>query len=145
MADIWSKEKRSEVMAAIRGRGNRSTEMRMIVLFRAHGVTGWRRHQAFPGRPDFVFRSEKVAIFVDGCFWHGCPRCYSAPATRKAFWKAKLEGNRRRDRRVSRQLRAAGWSVLRIWECSLRKRPEATIRRVIRTLGARTTRPPLRR
>ena len=134
MTDIWSREKRSAVMAAVRGSGNHSTEIRMVALLRAHGITGWRRHQALPGRPDFAFRVQKLALFVDGCFWHGCPRCYTAPATRKAFWKAKLESNRQRDRRVSRQLRAAGWSVIRVWECTLRHHPDATARRVLRAL-----------
>lgn len=108
MTDIWSKAKRSEVMAAVRGKGNSSTEMRVMALFREYGVTGWRRHQPLLGCPDFVFRKEKVVVFVDGCFWHGYPRCYKAPATRKEFWAKKLEENRRRDRRVSRQLRADG-------------------------------------
>lgn len=137
MGDIWSRKKRSEVMAAVRGKGNRSTEMRMVTLFREYGITGWRRHQSLPGRPDFIFRKEKVAIFVDGCFWHGCPRCYRAPATRKKFWAAKIGENRRRDRRVSRELRSAGWSVLRVWECSLRKRPEAVLARILRKLEER--------
>ena len=134
MTDIWSTEKRSQVMAAVRSKGNRSTELRMAELFQTNGLKGWRRHQPLPGKPDFVFRREKVAVFVDGCFWHGCPRCYTAPSTRKAFWKAKLDDNRRRDRRVSRQLRAQGWRVVRVWECSLRKRPDASVRRVMRAL-----------
>lgn len=135
MADIWSEEKRSEVMAAIRGKGNRSTELRMIRLMREARMTGWRRHQPLPGKPDFVFRKEKVAVFVDGCFWHGCPRCYRPPASRKEYWSAKIAGNRRRDRRVSSQLRSTGWRVLRVWECSLHKMPEATMRRLTRALA----------
>jgi len=73
MADVFSKTKRSAVMAAIRSRGNKDTEMKLAAITRTHGITGWRRHLPLPGRPDFAFRKERVAVFVDGCFWHGCP------------------------------------------------------------------------
>jgi DNA mismatch endonuclease (patch repair protein) len=72
VADVFTKKKRSQVMAAIRSTGNRANELRLAAIFRAHGITGWRRHQALPGKPDFVFRRERLAVFVDGCFWHGC-------------------------------------------------------------------------
>jgi DNA mismatch endonuclease (patch repair protein) len=130
MADIWPREKRSEVMSRIRSRGNRSTELRMAELFRRHGITGWRRHQPLPGRPDFAFRRERVAVFVDGCFWHGCPACYREPEGNKEFWRQKIERNCRRDRKVARELRRMGWSVLRVRECVLRKRPEQVVGRV---------------
>lgn len=116
-------------MSAIRGRGNRSTELLMASILRRHRVTGWRRHAELPGRPDFVFRGVKVALFVDGCFWHGCPRCYAPPRTNAKFWRSKVEGNRERDRRVNRALRADGWRVIRVWEHSL-KRPAAVLRRL---------------
>jgi DNA mismatch endonuclease (patch repair protein) len=88
-------------------------------MFRRAGIAGWRRHQSLPGRPDFTFKAERLVVFVDGCFWHGCPRCYKAPATNAAFWEEKLATNRRRDRRVSSALRARGWSVIRLWEHEL--------------------------
>lgn len=134
MSDVFTHAKRSEVMSLIRGKGNRTTEIMLLKLFRAHEITGWRRHQSLPGKPDFVFRKERVAVFVDGCFWHGCPRCYHAPKQNKKFWREKVLGNQRRDRRVARELRAAGWRVCRIWECRL-KRPEVVLRRVLRMLG----------
>jgi len=105
------------MLAAVRGKGNQSTELRLAAALRLFGPKGWRRHLPLPGRPDFAWRRERVAVFVDGCFWHGCPRCYRAPRHNAAFWKSKVEGNRRRDRRADRQLRAMGWRVLRIWEC----------------------------
>lgn len=109
---------RARIMKAIRGRGNRTTELALARVLRRERLPGWRRHRAdLPGRPDFAWPSRKVAVFVDGCFWHGCPRCYRAPSRNSAFWAAKVEANRRRDRRVSRQLRALGWRVLRVWEC----------------------------
>ena len=138
MTDIWSSEKRSEVMALVRCKGNRTTEGRMIALFREYGIKGWRRHQPLPGHPDFIFRRERVAVFVDGCFWHGCPACYRAPKSNVEFWERKVEGNRSRDRRVSRQLRQAGWSVIRVRECVLEKSPDAVAGRIQRKLKVLT-------
>lgn len=120
MADIWSKRKRSEVMSRIRGKGNEKTEVRLARLLRDTWISGWRRHLPIPGRPDFAFRKQKVAIFVDGCFWHGCPKCFRLPKQNRAFWKAKIEGNRKRDRSVNGRLRRLGWKVIRIRECRLK-------------------------
>ena len=136
MPDIFTKAKRSAVMAAIRGSGNAATELRMIALLRAHGLTGWRRKARVFGKPDFVFRRERVALFVDGCFWHGCPRHATQPRTRAAFWAAKFARNQARDRAVVRTLRRAGWTVLRVWECALARRQwPRTAGRVARALG----------
>ena len=121
VADIWSKKKRSEVMSRIRGKGNEKTEVRLARLMRAEGIRGWRRHLPIPGRPDFSFQNQKVAVFVDGCFWHGCPKCFQLPKQNRAFWKAKIEGNRKRDRLVNGRLRRLGWKVIRIRECQLRR------------------------
>jgi DNA mismatch endonuclease (patch repair protein) len=117
--DTFDRKKRSEVMSKIRGRGNASTELKVANLFRSLGITGWRRHLPIIGRPDFVFKKSKLALFVDGCFWHGCPKCYSAPTSSKDFWKDKLAKNMARDLAVNRQLRAQGWRVIRVWECQL--------------------------
>jgi len=135
MADVFTRRKRSEVMAAIRSRGNRETELRLVALLRAAGITGWRRHQPLPGRPDFLFRRARVAVFVDGCFWHGCRWHCRMPSTRSAFWRAKLARNRGRDREVSHQLRAAGWRVVRFWEHSL-KDPDRVVARLRDALEA---------
>lgn len=105
------------MLAAVRGKGNQSTELRLAAALRLFGLKGWRRHLPLPGKPDFAWPKEKVVVFVDGCFWHGCPHHYSAPKHNAAFWRNKVETNQRRDRRVTRQLRARGWSVIRIWEC----------------------------
>jgi len=153
MPDVFTQSKRSEVMSRIRGKGNQSTEMRLARLFREHGITGWRRQlevkgpreagrrkkgaaaRRFKVKPDFVFPRERVAVLVDGCFWHGCPRCYQKPKQNAKFWREKIGGNQARDRRVTRQLRAKGWSVCRIWECRLQKSPEVCVRRIERMLG----------
>ena len=129
MADIFTKRKRSAVMARIRGTGNRDTELVVAAFFRRHGFTGWRRRQRVFGKPDFVFRSRRLAVFVDGCFWHGCPRHGSQPKGNAAFWRAKLARNRARDRLVTRTLRRTGWRVLRIWEHELARKREARLLR----------------
>ncbi len=130
MADVFTKAKRSEVMSRIRGRGNKDTELALMKLFRASGITGWRRHQPVFGKPDFIFRKVRVAVFVDGCFWHGCPKHCNIPANNRAFWKKKFAANKARDRRVNQTLRKSGWSVVRLWEHDLSKRSEACIRRI---------------
>ena len=138
MPDVFTTAKRSEVMSKIRGRGNRATELVMVRMLRTRRITGWRRHLPLTGRPDFAFRAARVAMFIDGCFWHQCPRCSNMPATNRAFWRRKLAGNVARDRAVTRTLRRAGWRVLRVWEHALRGEPAqsrvaARLRRLLST------------
>jgi DNA mismatch endonuclease, patch repair protein len=127
MPDVFTKAKRSAVMARIRSSGNKDTDLALMGVFRRHGVSGWRRHHPVFGRPDFVFIKIKLAVFVDGCFWHGCPRHSSFPATNRAFWKRKLTANRLRDRLVSRTLRRNAGRVVRIWEHELLSRHEKQV------------------
>ncbi|MGA3128335.1 MAG: hypothetical protein ABSD13_16655 [Candidatus Korobacteraceae bacterium] len=94
MSDVFTKAKRSEVMSRIRGKNNLSTEVRLINIMRSAQIIGWRRHQSLPGHPDFVFRRSRLAVFVDGCFWHCCPKCGSLPKNNAEFWRQKLMGNR---------------------------------------------------
>jgi len=157
MADVFSKSKRSEVMSRIRSRGNKETELALARLLRANRISGWRRHSLVRAtvesrksrvegkrlscsrpsplgprltvRPDFVFSKQRTVVFVDGCFWHGCPTHATWPANRAAWWRRKIKGNQARDRLVTRTLRRAGWCVLRIWEHELRQ-PRSCIRRV---------------
>ena len=137
MPDVFSKAKRSEVMSHIRGHGNKDTELALVRVFRQHRVTGWRRHQAVFGKPDFVFPKLRLAVFVDGCFWHGCPRHETKPRHNAAFWGKKFARNKARDRLVTRTLRQSGWRVLRIWEHELARRNEARlVSRLRRILGA---------
>jgi len=126
--DIFEKAKRSQIMSRIRGKGNEKTEVRLANIMRKTDIRGWRRHLPIPGRPDFAFRKQKVAVFVDGCFWHGCPRCFRLPKQNRAFWKAKIEGNRRRDRTVNGRLRRLGWKVIRIRECRLKHADRVVVR-----------------
>jgi DNA mismatch endonuclease (patch repair protein) len=136
MSDIFTKAKRSEVMARIRSSGNKETELALAKILRRHRISGWRRHGDLFGKPDFTFRAQRLAVFVDGCFWHGCPKHGTQPRHNRVFWQRKLNGNRARDRKVSRVLRAQGWRVLRIWEHALGKPNEARlVERVRRALA----------
>jgi len=127
---------RSRIMSRVRGSGNQTTELRLIELMRMESITGWRRGVALAGRPDFVFREGRVAIFVDGCFWHGC-KCKRLPTRHQAFWKSKIERNRLRDANVGSVLRKAGWHVIRIWEHQLKRNPKLAIQRLKRALDER--------
>jgi DNA mismatch endonuclease (patch repair protein) len=128
-SDIVSKTKRSEMMRAV---GQRDTKPERAVreMLRGHGFRYRRNHPGLPGRPDFANRTKGWAIFVHGCFWHGHRDCKKTkggrsgrvPATNSEFWAAKIEANRERDARKTRQLRGLGLRVLTVWECELRDR-----------------------
>ena len=132
MADVFSKRKRSEVMSRIRGHGNKDTALALVKLLRRHRITGWRRNQPVFGKPDFTFPKLKLALFVDGCFWHGCPKHATKPKNNRGFWRRKLSANKLRDQVVTRTLRRAGWRVLRVWEHELARQNEA---RLVRRLA----------
>lgn len=126
---------RSRTMRAVRSRGNASTEARLAGLLRKQGLSGWRRQLPLPGTPDFAWRKERVAVFVDGCFWHGCPKCLRPmPKTNAAYWIAKIDRNKARDRRVGRELRSRGWTVVRVWEHEL-DTPNRFLSRLTRALA----------
>lgn len=131
-------------MRAVGSSGNRTTERRLASLLAKGGLRGWvLRAKALPGTPDFLFPRESVAVFSDGCFFHGCPRCGHIPKTNTAYWRAKIARNRRRDATVSRKLRAMGYSVIRIRECQLRDMPARSLERVKRAIGKHPRRPKL--
>ena len=139
--DSITKEKRSELMSHIRSKGNKSTELRIIVLFKANRICGWRRNSRifgnYPvkGHPDFVFPKQKIAVFVDGCFWHGC-KCQKGriPKTNREYWEKKIERNKLRDKTVSRFLRSKGYNVIRIRECQLKKNPKRQLSRIMKAM-----------
>jgi DNA mismatch endonuclease, patch repair protein len=131
MVDVFTKEKRSEIMAAVRGRGNRSTEARLRARLASNKISGWRINaKDIYGKPDFVFDRKRLAVFVDGCFWHGCKTCRNTPANNRGFWIEKLAGNKRRDKSVNRKLRRDGWQVIRFWEHQVRRDPQKCIRKI---------------
>jgi DNA mismatch endonuclease (patch repair protein) len=124
-------------MSRIRGRNTRPELALRRALFVA-GARGYRVHANLPGRPDVVFTRVRLAVFVDGCFWHGCKKCgIPTPRTNRSYWGPKLERNRARDRRTNRKLRVSGWSVLRFWEHQVAADPEACAARVMRRLQGR--------
>jgi DNA mismatch endonuclease (patch repair protein) len=114
--DTVSPTKRSQIMARVRSTGNKSTELAIIAAFRACHISGWRRQYRATGTPDFCFPKYKVAIFVDGCFWHGCSKHCRMPATKRKYWSHKISRNVQHDIVVGCTLRKKGWKVIRIWE-----------------------------
>ena len=128
--DHCSSQRRSAVMRRIKSTDTEPERLVHAMLLDLR-YRPRRNLKGLPGSPDFVLPRRRVAIFVHGCFWHrhNCKRGRSTPATRRAFWLRKFESNKRRDRRVSRALRAARWHVLTIWQCSL-KRPDAVKKRI---------------
>ena len=135
MTDSLSKEERSALMTKVRSKGNRSTELKALSVLEKSDIKGWVQHPSdLPGHPDFYFPDERLVVFIDGCFWHACPKCGRIPKTRVEFWKAKIEGNRRRDLSVTRALRKQGYHVMRVWEHALRD--NRWVGRLNRMLGA---------
>ena len=135
MSDVFDKDARSEIMRKVRSKENRSTELRLLKLFKNNGITGWRRNYPVVGHPDFAFPKHKVAVFVDGCFWHGHDCRNTRPQDNKEYWQKKRERNIRRDQEITARFERRGWRVLRIWECELRKiRIEETLQRIQQAL-----------
>ena len=124
-------------MAAVRSRENASTDLPLGKLLWAAGVRGYRKQWKVAGKPDFAWPGRKIAVFVDGCFWHGCRRCKSLPQTNRAFWRNKIETNRARDRRVNRHLRRQGWIVLRFWEHTIKRAAPQAVAKIAAAVEAR--------
>ncbi len=122
MKDPLNKAERSTLMAKVRSKGNLSTEMAVESVLRASSIWGWRKHpKNVLGHPDFYFPRVKLVVFVDGCFWHGCPKCGRIPKTRVKFWTDKISSNRLRDDRLRGRLRKSGFFTMRIWEHEVKK------------------------
>ena len=131
---------RSQQMSRIRGR-NTKPERNLRTLLWATGLR-YRLHAKTPaGRPDIVFPGAKVAVFVDGCFWHGCPDHYVRPRSSTAFWAAKLAENVRRDAKQTHRLEKLGWRVCRVWEHEVFEDPDRVVSRITGAVGNRSWRP----
>jgi len=130
MTDVLTPGQRKFNMSRIRGK-NTGPEVKIRKMLYAKGIRGYRIHYNLPGKPDIIFVRKKIAVFIDGCFWHKCPDCFQEPETRKDFWMKKIGSNVARDERNTRQLAEAGWTVLRIWEHEVRKTPEQVVRRIM--------------
>ena len=120
MVDNVSKEKRSEIMRAVKSHGNLSTELRLIQIFKKFGIKGWRRKYKLVGHPDFVFPKERIAVFADGCFWHGHGCRNIKPRTHAEYWQQKIQRNKERDTNITKLLQEKGWQVVRLWECEIK-------------------------
>jgi DNA mismatch endonuclease (patch repair protein) len=116
MVDTFSKTERSRIMACVKSGKNKSTELRFISILKDKGITGWRRNYPATGNPDFVFPRLKIAVFIDGCFWHGCPNHCRMPSSNVDYWNSKIEKNKIRDKKIAKALKMKSWQVIRIWE-----------------------------
>jgi DNA mismatch endonuclease (patch repair protein) len=138
MSDVFDKSTRSAVMRKVRSKNNQSTELKLLRLFRDNNVTGWRRSYPVKGNPDFVFIKKKVAVFADGCFWHGHDCRNTRPKDNEEYWRAKRQRNMARDQKIRDLFKSRGWKVLRIWECELKKKnlPQ-TLRKITNAITER--------
>ena len=122
MSDVFSKEKRSEVMKAVKSKNTKTTELKLIKIFKELHVTGWRRTYPLKGKPDFVFPKKRIVVFVDGCFWHGHDCRNVTPKENSDFWDKKRNYNKAHDEEITKLLTEKGWRVVRIWECELKNK-----------------------
>ena len=134
MADIFSKEKRSKVMKAVKSKDTKTTELKMIQIFKELKISGWRRTYPLIGKPDFVFPQERIIVFVDGCFWHGHDCRNVTPKENSDFWDKKRAYNKEHDEEITKRLIAKGWQVVRIWECELNKKNREQLKEKIKFL-----------
>ncbi len=125
-------------------RANRSSETGPERLLRkalwAEGLRGYRKNvPSLPGKPDIVFAKRRLCIFVNGCFWHGCPKCGQVrnlrPTRNADYWSQKVQRTVARDERHALELREAGWRVITVWECEVKENLEAVMRQIFEALG----------
>ena len=121
MTDTFSTKQRSEIMKAVKSKGNKSTEIKLIEIFKLHHITGWRRNSNLVGHPDFIFPKNRIAVFADGCFWHGHNCRNVTPSENAEYWQNKIKRNKARDKAITKELTVKGWKVVRIWECEIKK------------------------
>lgn len=134
MPDVHTKEQRSYNMSMVKCRDT-GLEVSFRKMLFASGVRGYRIHYKLPGKPDIVFPKQKLAVFVDGCFWHKCPKCFKSPESNKTFWRVKIDGNAERDKKVTAALRKSGWKVTRIWQHEIKKDINKSYQKVIKLLN----------
>ncbi len=120
MADVFTRVKRSDIMKKVKSSGNLTTEQNLIAIFKSRNIKGWRRNYPITGKPDFVFLDTKIAVFADGCFWHGHHCRNISPKQNADYWRKKQLRNIERDRQINLRFQKRGWSVLRFWECKIK-------------------------
>jgi len=136
--DTVSPIERSRIMARVKSKGNKSTESAVVALLREARLSGWRRNYPLEGKPDFVFPQKRIALFVDGCLWHGCQKHCRIPHTNRSYWIKKISTNKARDAKIVGILRVKGWVVIRIWEHEIKNRTVS--RKLMMINKARSTR-----
>lgn len=127
MADVFDSKKRSDIMSKVRSNNNKSTELALIKFFKENHITGWKRNYPVKGHPDFVFLDKKIAVFVDGCFWHGHDCRNTRPSDNAEYWQKKRERNIKHDKEVTAMFENRGWTVIRIWECELKNKNRSAL------------------
>jgi DNA mismatch endonuclease (patch repair protein) len=132
--DTLTKTQRSYCMARIRSK-NTGPEKALIAEIRSRRLKGYRLHCNLPGKPDIYFQRARLAVFVDGCFWHGCPKCYVRPSTNRDFWTAKVTRNQQRAKNVAVELRKEEVGIIRLWEHQIRASPARCAERIQRRLS----------
>ncbi len=133
--DHVSKTVRSSIMRAVKSKGGRSTERKLWSAIASQGISGWKTNvEELPGKPDVVFVRQRLAVFVDGCFWHGCPKCYRRPQSNQNYWDRKVARNIQRDKTKRRQLRRLGWRVIQIWEHDFKISAASAMKKIERGL-----------
>ena len=131
MIDVFSKSQRSYNMSRVKCRDTKP-EIKLRKELHRHGLKGYRTRSNLYGKPDIIFTKYKLAIFVDGCFWHKCPVCFKRPSTRTDFWDKKIEKNTLRDKEVNKKLASDGWKILRFWEHEINKNINNVIKKIIK-------------
>ena len=134
MADVFEKDQRSQIMKKVKSKNNKSTELRLIAIFKEEGIKGWRRDYDVKGHPDFVFLNKRIAVFVDGCFWHGHDCRNTRPKENEEYWARKRERNITHDKEITASFQKRGWTVIRIWECELKKKNRSTLMEKLKML-----------
>ena len=136
MTDVHTKKQRSYNMSMIKGKDTKP-ELILRKLLSSSGIKGYRLNYKLTGKPDIVFSKYRLAFFIDGCFWHKCPKCFIQPDNNKKFWKNKINGNVERDKKINKSLKKDGWKVLRFWEHLLKKDPNKVYTRIVKELKKR--------
>ncbi len=129
MVDVLTKKQRSYNMSMIKGKDTKPEIALRRHLYK-QGIRGYRLNYKISGRPDITFPKYKVAVFVDGCFWHMCPKCFKEPENNKQFWLTKIKGNVERDKKTNLALRKQAWKVIRLPEHKINKEPEKCINEI---------------
>jgi len=126
--DKVSKKVRSQIMSNVRSKNNKTTEWKFRAALIRNGYRGWKVRPKIDFSPDFIFQNKKIAIFIDGCFWHGCRKCKKIPSSNHNYWFQKIKNNRKRDKKANNDLKCDGWIVLRFWEHEIKNRKDYLLR-----------------